>query len=199
MTDEQVKAILLDASDSMLSRPLETERLLLRPFREADFEDYFEYVTQKELQRLSGNPSISTREEAREGFDWILQQNRTCVTHFAAELRESAKVVGSFSIGVYPFIKADPALEGKRGVSISLVLNEKYQRRGLMTELMRRVAVYFLKEQGFDFVNSGYFDFNEGSRKIQERAGMHPYMDHVFEHGGERILTHEMIIFSNEL
>lgn len=199
MTDEQVKAILRDASDSMLSRPLETERLLLRPFREADFEDYFEYAVQKELQRLSGNPAISTREEAREGFDWILENNRACVTHFAAVLKENAKAAGSFSIGVYPFIKADPALESKRGVSVSLVLNERYQRRGLMTELMRRVMEYFLKEQGFDFVNSGYFDFNEGSRKIQERAGMHPYMDHYFEYGGERILTHEMILFSNEL
>lgn len=199
MTRERAREILAEASAAMKEDPIATERLLLRPFEEADFEDFFEYVTQKELQRLSGNPSVSTREEARESFDWFMEQNRICVTKFAAVLRQTGKVVGNFCIDIYPFIMADPALEGKKGVSVSLVLNERYQRRGLMTELMRRVMRYFLNEHGFDFVNSGYFYFNEGSRKIQERAGMHPYMDHVFELNGEAIPVHEMILFRAEL
>lgn len=199
MTDERVKEILAEASAVMAADPLTTERLLLRPFEEADFEDFFEYASQKELQRLSGNPSVSTREEARESFDRFMEQNRKCVTKFAVVLKETGKVAGNFCIDLYPFIKADPALEDKKGVSVSLVLNERYQRQGLMTELMRRVMRYFLAEHGFDFVNSGYFYFNEGSRKIQERAGMHPYMDHVFELNGEAILVHEMILFRTEL
>ena len=199
MTDEQVSSILREASARMLARPIETERLYLRPFFEGDFEDFFEYVTQRELQRLSGNHRIETRAEARETFDWFLEHNREVVTCFAAVLKETGKVVGNFCINIYPFVKEDPSLEDKRGVSISLVLNEKYQRRGLMTELMKRVMRYFLIEEGFDFVNSGYFVFNEGSRKIQERAGMHPYMVHNFEYEGEVIETREMILFREEL
>lgn len=199
MTDEQVASILTDASARMLARPIETERLILRPFSEDDLEDFSEYITQRELQRLSGNPRIETEEEAREAFDRLLEHNREVVTRFAAVLKETGKVVGNFCINIYPFVKEDPSLEDKRGVSISLVLNEKYQRRGLMTELMKRVMRYFLIEEGFDFVNSGYFVFNEGSRKIQERAGMRPYIVHHFEYEGEVIETREMILFREEL
>lgn len=198
MTEERVKEILAEASALMTSEPISTSRLLLRPFYESDFEDFCEYITQKELQRLSGNPDIDTREEAREAFDRLMEQNGICVTRFAAELKETGKVVGNFCINVYPFVKEDESLADKKGVSVSLVLNEEYQRRGLMTELLQRAIRYFLAEHDFDFVNSGYFDFNEGSRKIQERAGMRRYMDHVFEHNGQRILTHEMIIFRGD-
>lgn len=199
MTDEQVSSILREASARMLARPIETERLYLRPFSEEDFEDFCEYITQRELQRLSGNPRIETREQARESFDRLMERNRELTTFFAVVLRETGKVVGNFCINVYPFVKEDPDLAGRRGVSLSLVLNERFQRRGLMTELMRRVMRYFLIEEGFDFVNSGYFVFNEGSRKIQERAGMRPYIVHHFEYEGEVIETREMILFREEL
>ena len=39
---------------------IQTERIRLRPFVEEDFLNFFEYIIQKEQQRLSGNPRIST-------------------------------------------------------------------------------------------------------------------------------------------
>lgn len=199
MTEERSKEIIREAAELMTAFPIGTERLVLRPFLEEDFEDFFEYITQKELQRLSGNHEISTREKARESFDWLMEKNADCATRYAVVLRETGKVVGNFCIDFYPFLLHDSALEGKKGLSLSLVLNEKYQRRGLMTELLRRVIDYFLKERGFDFLNSGYFDFNEGSRRLQEKAGMRPYIEHEFELNGETMHVKEMMIRREEL
>ena len=181
----------------MTAEPIETARLRLRPLEEADFPDYFEYAVQPEQQRLSGNPAVKTEAEAREVFDHALGQNAAHPpTYFAIVLRETGKVIGNYTIGVYPFIQTDEALRGKRGVSLSFVLNERYQRRGYMTELLSRALDYYLGERHLDYVNCGYFEFNEGSRRLQQKVGMRYYMEHVYPRGNIR--TEEMILFREE-
>ncbi len=193
---ERAKLLLTEISGWMTAAPVETARLRLRPFEETDFPDYFEYAVQKELQRLSGNPEVRTEAEAREVFDRYLPEK--CghpPTHFAIIFQSSGKVIGCFSIGFYPFLATDNTLQNKRGVSLSFVLNEDYQRRGLMTELLKRAFDFLLFEHDLDFVNCGYFEFNEGSRRLQEKVGMRPYMEHVYPEGSirtlERILCRE--------
>ncbi len=199
MTEDRANKLIREAADIMTAYPVETERLYLRLFTPDDLEDFFEYISQKELQRLSGNPEINTRKEARESLEWLIGQNRICPTRFAIALRGTGKVIGNFCVNFYPFLLNDPALEGKKGLSLSFVLNENYQRRGLMTELLKRIIDYFLKEHGFDFLNAGYFDFNEGSKRLQEKAGMHPYIEHTFEHKGEMLNVKEMMICREDL
>ena len=194
---ERAKAVLTEVSGLMTAEPVETARLLLRPFVESDFPDYFEYAVQPEQQRLSGNPAISTEAEAREAFDGFLPEK--CghpPTHFAVVFKPEGKVVGNFTIGYYPFLQKDESLAGKRGVSLSFVLNENYQRRGLMTELLSRALDYLLGEHGLDFVNCGFFEFNEGSRRLQEKVGMRHYTEHIYPNGNIR--TQEMILFREE-
>ena len=194
---EQAKETLSAVSAWMTVSPIETPRLKLRPFVEADFPDYFEYAVQKEQQRLSGNAEVRTEAEAREVFDFFLEQNRAHPpTYFAIVFRQTGKVIGNFSISLYPFIEADETLRGKRGVSLSFVLNENYQKQGLMTELLTRALAYYLGEHDLDYVNCGYFEFNEGSRRLQPKVGMRDYMDHVYPKGNIR--TEEMILFREE-
>ncbi len=176
--------------------PLETERLVLRPFAEADFPDFFEYAVQKEQQRLSGNPAVSTEAEAREVFAFLSERGAHPPTTFAVVLRETGKVIGNFSLSLYPFIEADKTLAAKRGVSLSFVLNENYQKKGFMTELLTSVLACYLGEHDLDYVNCGYFEFNEGSRRLQKKVGMRYYMEHVYPKGNIR--TEEMILFREE-
>lgn len=194
---ERAKETLSAVSAWMTAEPIETARLMLRPFAEADFPDFFEYMAQPEQQRLSGNPEVRTEAEAREVFDHALAENASHPpTYFAIVLRETGKVIGNFSISLYPFIEADASLRDRRGVSLSFVLNENYQKRGLMTELLTRALAYYLGEHDLDYVNCGYFEFNEGSRRLQHKVGMRYYMDHVFPKGNIR--TEEMILFREE-
>ncbi len=194
---KRAKEILSTVSGWMTDEPIETARLMLRPFDEADFPDYFEYAVQPEQQRLSGNAEVRDAAEAREVFDSFLQENSLHPpTYFAIVLRETGKVIGNFSLSLYPFIEADKTLAAKRGVSLSFVLNENYQKQGFMTELLTRVLACYLGEHDLDYVNCGYFEFNEGSRRLQKKVGMRYYMEHVYPKGNIR--TEEMILFREE-
>ena len=197
MSQEKAKAILAAASQALQRSGLETERLRLRLFREEDFPDFCAYILQKEQQRLSGNEEIDNEDEARELFDWLLHPRHPPL-HFAIVLKEEDRVVGNFSLGYSPFLDADPRLAERRGLALSFVLNEDYWRRGLMTELLRAALDWVFRETDLDFVNTGYFVFNEGSRRVQDKAGMPPFGSFVFERDGKRIPTEERVLFRED-
>lgn len=197
MSQEKAKSILAAASQALQRSGLETERLRLRLFREEDFPDFCAYILQKEQQRLSGNEEIDTVDEARELFDWVLHPQHPPL-HFAIVLKEENRVVGNFSLGYSPFLDSDPRLSHRRGLALSFVLNEDYWRRGLMTELLRAALDWVFRETDLDFVNTGYFVFNEGSRRVQDKAGMRPFGSFVFERDGKRIPTEERVLFRED-
>ena len=176
---------------------IETERIRLRPFTETDFSDFFEYVIQKELQRLSGNPNISTEKEARELFDNMLVKNGYPI-RFAIELKAISKVIGNFSINHYPFWEEGDVLKNKIGVSLSFVLNENYWRRGIMTEVLKNAIEWLFTVSELEYVNAGFFLFNKASEKLQRKVGMKPYRKHIITIGGKEIETQEMIILKKE-
>ena len=194
---EEQSEILAAASVCMQREPLETERLRLRLFREEDFPDFCAYILQKEQQRLAGNPEIDTETEAREEFDWVLHPKHP-PRSFALVLKEEDRVVGNFSLGASPYLEEDPTLREKRGLSLSFVLNEDYWNRGLMTELLRAALDWVFTHAELDYVNTGYFAFNEASRRVQEKAGMRPYGSSVYERDGKRIPTEEMLLTREE-
>ena len=197
MDEVTAKEVLAEVSAEMIRSPIETERVLLRLFRETDFSDYYEYAAQKEQQRLSGNTRVETEEQAREVFDWILSPERSPLC-FALEWKPTGKVIGNFSIGYYPFLAKDPTLAEKRGVSLSFILNESYWRQGIMTEMLTAAFPFFFEKAGLDYVNAGYFSFNEGSRRLQEKVGMRPYLEHEIEREGEKLCVREMILFRED-
>ena len=197
MSQEQQKEILAAVSAQMQRCPAETERLRLRRFREEDFPDFCAYILQKEQQRLAGNPDIDTPEQAREVFDWVLHPKHPPQT-FAVVLKEEDRVVGNFSLGASPYLENEPRLQEKRGITFSMVLNEDYWNRGLMTELLRAALDWVFRETDLDFVNTGYFVFNDGSRRVQDKAGMPPFGSFVFERDGKRIPTEERVLFRED-
>ena len=136
--NEKQKRILREISALLLSKPTETERLLLRPFRKTDLSELYEYLSQKEQQRLAGNPPVDSLDDAREVLDWILDPSRPSHS-LAIVLRAENKVIGNLTLGKCPFLEDDEKLRALRGVALSYVLNERYWRKGYMTELLRAV------------------------------------------------------------
>ena len=183
-----------EISELLRTRPVETERLLLRPFQRSDLEDLYEYLSQKEQQRLAGNPPVDSLDDARELLDWILDSSHP-TRSFAVVLKEENTVIGNLSLGFYPFLEEDRVLQALRGVSLSYVLNENYWRQGLMTELLRAVYPILFEKGRLDYVQSGYFAFNTASAALQRKLGMRVWTHGVFECGGEHIDTVEMILF----
>lgn len=188
------RKVLNGVSRQLVSAPLETERLLLRPFRPTDLEDLYEYLSQAEQRRLSGNSRVDTMEDAGKVLSFFTDPSHPPYS-FAIERKGEEKVIGNLSIGVYPFLHADPKMNTRRGVSLSYVLHEGYWRHGYMTELLRELYPRLFQSCGLEYINSGYFDFNVASGALQRKMGMQPWFEHLFERDGVQYRTKEMILW----
>ena len=192
--DETAKQVIEELFALLANDPVETPRLFLRPFRETDLPDLYEYLSQTEQRRLSGNCVVDTLDDARAVLDRVLDPGLPPHS-FAVVLKAEDKVIGNLSVGRYPFLGRDPVLQPLRGVTLSYVLNENYWRRGLMTELLRACLPVFFEKAELDYVQSGYFEFNAASAALQRKLGMQPWTGEEIELNGETIRTQEMILF----
>ena len=69
---------------------IQTRRLLLRTFRESDYDDLYEFLSQLEGDEFEGYPGI-TYENGREHLKYRLGSEE----FFAIELTEAGKVIGN--------------------------------------------------------------------------------------------------------
>ena len=53
--------------------------------------------------------------------------------------------------------------------------------KGLMPEAVKAVIDYLFNVQKLDFLTCGYYEFNNQSKKVQEKCGFKPYRKLVME------------------
>ena len=195
--DETAKRVIDELAAILAAEGVETPRLRMRPFLPADLSDLYEYLSQTEQRRLSGNCVVETPDDARLVLDHILDPANPHRS-YAIVLKEENKVIGNLSMGPYPFLENDPVLRDLRGVTLSYVLNERYWRRGYMSELLRAVYPVLFEKGDLAYIQSGYFDFNTASAALQRKLGMRLWTEAEFEWNGETVHTKEMILFREE-
>lgn len=143
---------------------LNTERLVLRPWRQADLQDFYEYASVDGVGQMAGwlpHESIETTQMILDSF----------ITHkktFALDI--GGKVIGSLGIESY---KEDefPELDALCGRSIGYVLSKEYWGRGLMPEAVKAVIDYLFREEKLDFLIISHYSFNNQSRRVIEKCG----------------------------
>ena len=124
MSERSFQKLLRKTAAILAEKSVETQRLYLRQFRAEDFDDFCEFTSQKELRRLSGIPEYKSREEAQTAFSKLLPRKKQVPPKFAVVFRETGKVIGHFSLAVYPFLLADPVLSQLQGLCAAFALNE---------------------------------------------------------------------------
>lgn len=156
---------------------LETVRLILRPHTRKDFEDYFAYIMDPELQRMLGLNGVVDRESARETFQWLLDN----VEFIAVVSKDSGKVIGHVCVHP-PMDKVADDLEfaGKRGASITFAIAKQEQRKGLMLEALQCLTAQMFRE-GMDYIDCEYTPYNTASRGLQEKLGFQYWGAKQFE------------------
>ena len=162
----------IDISSTVLT----TDRLTLRPWRESDLPDFYEYARVDGVGQMAGwNPHRSA-EESR----MILSRFIKGKNVFALERR--GKVIGS--LGVHSYNEAQyPELRDLTGVEIGYVLSRDYWGQGLMPEAVQAVIAWLFQEIELDFIICGHFSHNDRSRRVIEKCGFR-YMKTVpFETG----------------
>ena len=140
---------------------IKTERLLLRPFRESDLQDFYEYCKVDGVGQMAGWHPHESIEVSREILRHFLEGKKT----FALEYE--GKVIGSLGVEKYSEYWF-PQLAPYQGRAIGYVLSKAYWGQGLMPEAVNAVINWLFNEEKLDFIIVGHFDRNAQSKRVVE-------------------------------
>lgn len=153
---------------------LTTPRLTLRPWKESDLHDFYEYARVDGVGQMAGWAPHKNQEESRMILASFITHKKT----FALE--RQGKVIGSLGIETYK--ENDfPELQPLLGRSIGYVLSKDYWGQGLMTEAVQTVIAYLFEREGLDFLHIGHFQRNIRSRRVIEKCGFQPVRESLYE------------------
>ncbi|MHC9533395.1 GNAT family N-acetyltransferase [Dellaglioa sp. BT-FLS60] len=139
----------------------ETNRLIVRPLRDSDVDDIYEYTQLAHVGQLAGFVPVSSLVEASLFIATLQKQGI-----FAIELKDTQKVVGN--IGLYEVI--DENQESSLTVKeIGYALNPAFQNQGLMTEAVQGLLLV-ARELPLKRVIGVTTAENEASIKVLKRS-----------------------------
>lgn len=153
---------------------LKTQRLILRPWRETDLEDFYEYAKVDGVGQMAGWLPHESKETTQMILDSFITHKKT----FALE--RNGKVIGSLGIENY---KEDefPEFAQLRGRSIGYVLSKDYWGQGLMPEAVQAVINYAFNTLQLDFLLVSHFIRNSQSRRVIEKCGFSYLRDGIHQ------------------
>lgn len=145
-------------------RKIETERLLLRPWKLTDKEDLYEYAQSDLVGPSAGwKPHVDINESVE-----IIKMFMNDEEVYAIELKEEKKIIGGFGIHKrYP----DPELKDLNQREIGYVLNPKYWGNGYVPEASKEAINYCFNVLKTDIVWCCHYDFNAKSKRVIEKSG----------------------------
>lgn len=156
---------------------IQTDRLILRPFKQEDLKDFFEYASVEGVGEMAGWRHHESIEKTQEILNDFIKEDKT----FAIVLKENNKVIGSIGIEKYGMEQALTEFYNYQGREIGYVLSKTYWNKGLMSEAVKEVINYLFNDLDLDFLTCGYYDFNIQSKRVQEKCGFKPYRKLIME------------------
>lgn len=145
---------------------IETERLILRPFTQADAEDIFLYLHEPSVNCFM-DMKLNTLEEAKAGA--VERSKDDTGLYLAIVLKENNKVIGeiwSHAEGT------DPADCVKDTFSPCWMLNGDYQGKGYMYEAACAYFDLLFNQKGARRIYVYTEDYNIACQKLSEKLGM---------------------------
>ena len=154
---------------------LHTQRLILRPWVEADAESLYEYAKDDRVGPAAGWLPHTSVETSLESIQNILAVPET----YAVCLKEDNKAIGSIGLLIGSASNMDiPDTEGEIGYWIGV----PFWGQGLIPEACDELIRHAFEDLKLKTVWCGYFDGNEKSKRVQEKCHFLPH------HTNENIL-----------
>ena len=155
---------------------LETERLILRDYEDADEEAYFKLKSDSETMYYLQDIQLKTKAEGNADFAEVLKDqtsdHRTCY-FFHIELKDTHQQVGSIG---YTVEATTPV--GKL-VGLGYFTYPTFWGKGYTTEALRRILSFaFLKDNVYR-ISTGCLAENIGSMKVMEKCGLIKEAEHI--------------------
>lgn len=143
---------------------LETDRILLRRWKEEDAEELYRYAKDDKVGPIAGWPIHKSVEDSQEIIKEVLSAEGT----YAVVLKESGLPVGNIGLMAGTASNFEiPDTEAEIGYWIGV----PYWGKGLIPEAVRELMRYAFEELAMERLWCGYFEGNEKSKKVQEKCG----------------------------
>ena len=167
----------MNATFNLNKIEIETERLLLRPFKDSDLDDFYEYASVEGVGEMAGWKHHENKEKTKAILDLFITEDKT----FAICWKANYKVIGSLGIEKYNLEEILTEFNNYQGREIGYVLSKDYWGQGIMPEAVNAVIEYLFNECDLDFLTCGYYDFNKQSKRVQEKCEFKPYRKLMME------------------
>lgn len=161
----------MNADFSINGKVLQTERLVLREFKQDDLTDFYEYASVEGVGEKAGWKHHQNKEKSQLILNDFIENDKT----FAICLKENGKVIGSLGVEIYGLEDRLTEFDGYKGRELGFVLSKAYWGQGFMPEAVKTVMEYLFTELDLDFLLCGHYDFNDQSKRVQEKCGFKPY------------------------
>lgn len=143
---------------------LETERLILRPWSEADADELYKYACDPQVGPMSGWPPHKDVEDSRNTIRDVLSDPET----YAVVLKETGKPIGSIGL----LFEGHGTLPLKPGeLEIGFWLGVPYWGQGLIPEAVNEILRHCFEDLECTKVWCGYYNDNVKSKRVQEKCG----------------------------
>ena len=143
---------------------LDTERLILRQWKESDAESLFEYAKDPDVGPIAGWPPHKSVEESREVIKNVFN-GPEC---YAICEKNSDKAIGAIELklkGHTDMTERDDECE------LGYWLGKPFWGRGYMPEAAREVICHGFEDLGMTTIWCGYWEGNVKSKRVQEKVG----------------------------
>ena len=141
---------------------IETERLVIRPFRESDYQDLYEYLSIEETYRFEPGDPVSLKEARK-----ITGERVGKVNWWAVILNdnEEEKLIGHISL-----FQVEPDIF--RTWEIGYIFNPTYHNHGYATEAASAVIRYVFEKLNAHRIIAHCNPANQASWKVLEKCGL---------------------------
>ena len=147
---------------------LETERLILRPWEDADAEILYKWASDPDVGPRAGWPVHTSVANSLEIIHGPLGGPET----YALVLKETGEPIGS--AGLFPpeeFCSPADLPEGAVQLELGYWIAKPYWGRGLVPEAGRELLRHAFEDLGCVMAHCSHFDFNAQSKRVIEKLG----------------------------
>lgn len=143
---------------------METERLILRKWKETDAEDLFEYARAPDVGPIAGWPPHRSVEESLD----VIRNVFDGAECYAICEKENGKAIGAIELklnGHTDMTERDDECE------LGYWLGKPFWGRGYMPEAAKEIIRHGFEDLGMNTIWCGYYDGNRKSARVQEKLG----------------------------
>lgn len=145
---------------------LETERLILRPFRMSDAEAmYNNWANSDHVTKFLTWPTHTSVEVTKEIIaSWVKENGNPKNYQWCMEYKENHQPIGSFGV-----VKMEEEIDS---IEIGYCIGEAYWFHGLTAEAFSKIIEFMFEEVGCNRIWSCHDVHNPNSGKVMKKVGM---------------------------